>query len=493
VCYPKEVRLASLALIVFAGCGSETARRPPPPPDAATAAEPPPPVAEPSPFPPSTLALRLRRTVGVRLQPFERAKRIGTIAIDTRVGWTRTSRGDGCSAPWVELKPRGWVCSEYLEPIQELPRGDELPRLERGEIVPGTYGKVAAQGATTMILQVPKAPPKSRGKAGARGAPVTSPSQVDGERPAPVGGLTPGKPVIGSVNVRQYRELVVAGRRYWKISPTENEYLPASAISQHKPSEFQGSRLGDDTGLGQPLAFLWPRGGAQMLWSRVTAKVGVKRQLPRRVVVTLLETATDPAGRAFAYRIGLDEWVDANAVRRFTPAAPPARLLPGERWIDIDLETQILVAYEGELPVYATLVSAGARLTPTETGVYRMWKKMAETDMDGLTGEDPYSVATVPWTQFFSPEKGLALHTAYWHDGFGTARSHGCVNLAPADARWLYFWSEPHVPPGWTMAAGVTEQPGSVVRVRSKADPEPPLRGYAKLVDELRSANAPSQ
>jgi len=111
--------------------------------------------------------------------------------------------------------------------------------------------------------------------------------------------------------------------------------------------------------------------------------------------------------------------------------------------------------------------------------------------MKGLNGEDPYSVATVPWTQFFSPEKGLALHTAYWHDGFGHARSHGCVNLAPRDARWLYFWSDPQVPPGWTMAAGVVEAPGSIVRIRSAADPTPELKGYAKKVAEARAQPQP--
>ena len=66
------------------------------------------------------------------------------------------------------------------------------------------------------------------------------------------------------------------------------------------------------------------------------------------------------------------------------------------------------------------------------------------------------------------------------------------MNLAPADARWLYFWSDPQVPAGWTMAAGVTERPGSIVRVRSAAEPDPPIRGYAKLVEEQRSSNAPS-
>ncbi len=120
-----------------------------------------------------------------------------------------------------------------------------------------------------------------------------------------------------------------------------------------------------------------------------------------------------------------------------------------------------------------------------------MWLKESEADMKGLNGEDPYSVATVPWTQFFSPEKGLALHTAYWHDVFGTRRSHGCVNLAPRDARWLYFWSDPQVPPGWTMAAGVVEAPGSIVRIRTRDDPAPEAKGYAKKVLEARQQNAP--
>src|SRR5262249_42884003 len=183
------------------------------------------------------------------------------------------------------------------------------------------------------------------------------------------------------------------------------------------------------------------------------------------------------------------EWCGAIAVRGFRRVAPPALLQPNERWIDVDLDAQILVAFEGDVPVYATLVSSGAKDTPTETGVYRMWLKESEADMKGLNGEDPYSVATLPWTPFFRPAKGPAPHPGYWHDRFGHARSHGCVTLAPRAARWLYFWSDPQVPPGWTMAAGVTEAPGSIVRIRSAADPTPEAKGYAKKVLEARQQN----
>jgi hypothetical protein len=43
----------------------------------------------------------------------------------------------------------------------------------------------------------------------------------------------------------------------------------------------------------------------------------------------------------------------------------------------------------------------------------------------------------------------FAIHGAYWHDIFGNKKSHGCTNVAPADARWLFYWSEPKLPEPW--------------------------------------------
>jgi hypothetical protein len=318
---------------------------------------------------------------------------------------------------------------------------------------------------------------------------VRSPKDVDEDAPITpaVPKMIEDAPIVGSLNVRQYDELSVGGKTYWKIAQKDNLYVLASAISKHQPSHFSGERLGDDTGIQVPIAFAWPRGGMQQAW--VTAKAngaGAVRQITQRTLVPILEVATDPKGKPSAYRIGDNEWMSALDVRVFAASPPPPGIGKHERWIDVDLDDQILVAFEGDQAVYATMVTSGGKETPTETGVYRMWMKESEADMKGLNGEDPYSVATVPWTQFFSPEKGLALHTAYWHDAFGKPRSHGCVNLAPRDARWLYYWSDPQVPPGWTMAAGVVEAPGSIVRIRSAADPTPELKGYAKKVAEQK-------
>ena len=518
------------------GCSGNTEPSPPVPspstlPSPRPFAPEPPAVVAPE-FPEGTRSLELRRTVGVRLEPGDDARRIGTVAIDTRVAWTRTTKARGCDRPWIEIRPRGWICGDHVEPSKKAVYGQEVPHLDRGELVPGIYGKVTAPSSVTYVLEKPEKKKPARkdakkdakkdasadgkrdprkdarkdGKAEARRdpkssderkRPITSPQDVDSDAAAPAvppaqPRMVEDKPLVGSVNVRQYEEITVGGKPYWKIDRKDNEYVLKQAITQHRPSQYGGARLGDDTGWAVPLAFVWPRYAAQLAWTTNTAAGGgVNRQLATRTPVPILETAADKAGKPTAYRIAAAEWIAAADVRVFQPAPPPPMLEPAERWIDVDLDTQILVAYEGELPVYATLVSSGGTTTPTETGVYRMWLKESEADMKGLNGEDPYSVATVPWTQFFSPEKGLALHTAYWHDQFGTRRSHGCVNLAPRDARWLYFWSDPQVPAGWTMTAGLVEAPGSIVRVRNKEDPAPEPKGYAKKVLEARQQNAP--
>jgi lipoprotein-anchoring transpeptidase ErfK/SrfK len=444
-------------------------------------------VAQPD-FPEGTHSLLLTRTSAVRLEPADDSKRIGTVAIDTRVGWVRTAGGKGCKKPWVELRPRGWVCGDNLEASTKVPFGREVPLLERGEIVPGDYGKVTGPNAVTYVFE--KKPSPQKKKFGKPSGPVVSPSEVEAPQKAPK--LVEDKPVLGSLTVRLYEEATFEGRQYYRINAKDKEYVLKSAVSRSKPSDYMGSRLGDDTGWVLPFAFVWPRNNWLQAWTYHQPNRVVNRQIAARTPVPILEVAEGKDKKPMAYRIGPEEWIGVQDVRVFTPAAaPPPYLKPGERWIDIDLDAQMLVAFEGGTAVYATLVSSGAKDHPTAPGLYRMWLKESEADMKNLKSEDPYSVATVPWTQFFFPDDDLALHTAYWHDQFGKQRSRGCVNLAPRDARWLYYWSDPQVPPGWTMATGVVEMPGSVVRVRSAADPNPEWKGYAKKVVEARQLNAP--
>ncbi len=140
-------------------------------------------------------------------------------------------------------------------------------------------------------------------------------------------------------------------------------------------------------------------------------------------------------------RVGAGEWMLARDVARPHLAPPPAEVGgSAERWIDVELATQTLVAYEGARPVYATLVSTGrgpqGTDSATPTGVHRIWVKILASDMDNVERDDldaHYSLEDVPYVQFF--DHAVGLHGTYWHRDFGHVKSHGCVNLAPLDAR----------------------------------------------------------
>lgn len=122
------------------------------------------------------------------------------------------------------------------------------------------------------------------------------------------------------------------------------------------------------------------------------------------------------------------------------PTAEPVAVVnptesSGERWIDVDLSNQRLVAYEGETPVYWVRVSTGLPGTPTVTGQYRIYVKYPAQTMSG----PGYYLPDVPYVMYFY--QGYGIHGTYWHNNFGQPMSHGCVNTPTPDAQWLYDWA----------------------------------------------------
>lgn len=111
-----------------------------------------------------------------------------------------------------------------------------------------------------------------------------------------------------------------------------------------------------------------------------------------------------------------------------------------QRWIEVNVGTQRLVAWEGNTPVYAVIVSTGTDETPTVTGNFAVQTKLRSTRMQG----DGYDVPDVPFTMYYY--QGYAIHGAYWHHRFGTPVSHGCVNVAVNHAEWIYNWASVGTP-----------------------------------------------
>ncbi len=118
----------------------------------------------------------------------------------------------------------------------------------------------------------------------------------------------------------------------------------------------------------------------------------------------------------------------------------PLGLAPTEKWIDVNVSSQSLVAYEGGLPVFETLVSTGKSQYPTVTGQFRIWLRFRSQDMNGYRLGYDYYLRNVPYVQYFYQD--YALHGTFWHNNFGTPMSHGCVNLPTPAAEWLFEWAD---------------------------------------------------
>lgn len=117
--------------------------------------------------------------------------------------------------------------------------------------------------------------------------------------------------------------------------------------------------------------------------------------------------------------------------------------------IHVDLSTQTVTAFEDDKPVLISRCSSGAGNTKTPPGDFRTYHKSPSvhmTDQDSV-GDAGYDLPGVPWCSFFTGT-GIAFHGTYWHNDYGSPRSHGCVNLPSEHAKFIYRWTSPVVPPG---------------------------------------------
>ncbi len=129
------------------------------------------------------------------------------------------------------------------------------------------------------------------------------------------------------------------------------------------------------------------------------------------------------------------------------PSVLGAKTAPEEKHIYVDLTKQTLYAYQGKTLFMQAYIASG-KWFPTPTGDFTIWTKLRATRMSGGQGDDYYDLPNVPYVMFFENKDvprsvGFSLHGAYWHNNFGHAMSHGCVNMRITDAKKLYDWANP--------------------------------------------------
>jgi hypothetical protein len=255
--------------------------------------------------------------------------------------------------------------------------------------------------------------------------------------------------VLGRAGVRSGFALVGQfedeGRQFGVT--TELRLIPLDRTRWIQPSTFHGLALDEQTTL--PVGFVMKKKAHR--YSR-----DERGRMTESTATSYREAIALTDRREGGYREAKDgSWVreqDLRVVGAMTRAPVWAR--EGKRWLDVSILEQSLVAYEGQKPIYVTLVSTGAgglgdpkTTHATVQGAFLIHTKHITTTMDGDETGDEFDLRDVPFVQYFN--EGYALHAAYWHDDFGTPRSHGCVNLAPTDAAWLFQFTTPDVPKGW--------------------------------------------
>jgi lipoprotein-anchoring transpeptidase ErfK/SrfK len=150
-------------------------------------------------------------------------------------------------------------------------------------------------------------------------------------------------------------------------------------------------------------------------------------------------------------------WAVAKAFRPLTdqdfePISPDIE--NKQVYIDATTSRQYLTCLEDGREVYYCKISSGAKWNSdgqiveswgTPPGVHRTWRKQVSTHMTGGTTGGGWDIPGVGWTILFSGT-GVAIHSTFWHNDFCTPRSHGCVNVKPEDAQWIFRWTYPTVP-----------------------------------------------
>ena len=196
----------------------------------------------------------------------------------------------------------------------------------------------------------------------------------------------------------------------------------------------------------------------------------IAERLPYHTALVVEDEPVDRTGNWWMMPNGLGPGTPGfvqtdTGIRRWTPAPAEADVGPGEVWLDVDLEQQILAVRRGQDVEFVTLVSTGALGTVTPRGIFEIQSKAAWGDMASRPGsDDPYYVEKVPWVMSFKAR--YALHGAFWHWGFGHPASHGCINLSVRDARWIYDRVAPVAYGGWHSAITTGEDKGTTLRIR---------------------------
>jgi len=265
--------------------------------------------------------------------------------------------------------------------------------------------------------------------------------------------LTDEEEAFEGKKVAWARQFDAAGRT-WLLTP-DMRLIPKDKVRVRPLPKLQGIDLKAHPEIKLPLAFVWLGDAARYHRDEGGEIVRDEGSWQRH---SFIETTGKMAkGHGHYYwemRDGrLASYSDVTIIKR---GHRPRSVHAGEKWVEVRVTWGYLLAYEGDEPVYVTAMSPGvdgiaARGHATARGYHYVDWKMITGDMSGTDKRKYWFVDEVPWVAYY--KDNYAVHGAWWHNDFGRPKSHGCVNLPPAAARFMFHWMDPQIPEGWYAAS----------------------------------------
>jgi hypothetical protein len=404
----------------------------------------------------------------IYIAPSDRSTKLGYLRAGAVVDRAERSAGTrGCEGGWYRIAPRGHVCvgkgATLALDHQVVAAAVHGP--DRKETLPYSY-VISRSPPPHLYFRLPTEVDQRR----VEGAtvrthvalamvPRVNLSSVPDfllqgrDLPKPYGSVEPLRYTVHAGRAKEASAFGLITAFDWTERKfgltTELDLIPLDRTKPARISEMHGAVVTDKPGLP---AIVVTQGAAK-LWPTESGRMREDGVVPWRSGWVL--TGNNKGGERGLWETTEGFWLPAEALLIAQEREDPVgHAREGRKWIDISIKKQFLVAYEGKRPVFATLVSSGRGgmsdpeiTTATVRGIFYVHAKHVSGTMDGEEGSDSFDLRDVPYIQYF--HEGYALHGAYWHDEFGKPRSHGCVNLAPADAHWLFDWTDPVVPPEW--------------------------------------------
>ncbi len=381
----------------------------------------------------------------------------------------------GCQEGWYRVEPDGYICVGKTATIDAQHPIVRLASLQPDRSLPMPYPYGTSRYPTPpLYTRIPTKEQqriaeqdleshlkKNFGSVWADGADTPPPELLlEGRRiPRPYGypilehDFMTGR-ALGSSSFA-FIDLFEAEGRRWGLT-ADLSLLPLDRLTPVEASTFAGVQLDEEHRL--PVAFV--RSRAQHVYEGNPEEGNLRpvRAIEFREAFHLTGKETRLYGETFLETEDGSFIKDHSLVVKIEARDKMPKWAKEDRsWIEVSILQQSLIAYKGDRPVFATLVSTGKdglgdpeTTHSTAQGVFLIHTKHVTSTMSGDEADDEFDLRDVPYVQYF--HGGFAFHAAFWHDGFGTPRSHGCVNLSPTDARTLFSVTDPPVPLRWHSA-----------------------------------------